>query len=207
MGQIVLKQVSCQKALDEFVISSYKNHTDASRQTRKQDTKVGVFSSMDLNSAQAPNGGGLYFEQGEYEVEVTGIKGINTRGKGPMFLGETVILESNCEKLPVGMRPSYSQLTQGNAADVAPQNIKMFLVACAGLNLFDAKDAKAIAAQDWNAFRETALSDDQPLKGSRIHVTAILSKNKAGGPFTRLTFTPGKDLSLFQRKLAEEARK
>lgn len=163
---------------------------------------------MDLNNVKAPTGGGIYFQPGEYEVEVTGIKHVTTRQKGPAFCGECVILSSTNDALPPGARPSYFQLTQwGKAADVAPQNIKMFLVACAGLNMFAPEDAKAIAAQDWNLFRETALSDEQPLKGVRIHVHCYLKENGEKELRTRLTFTPGKDLTEFQKTLAAEARK
>lgn len=176
---------------------------------------MGIFSSsIDLNKAEAPRGGGFYYTDGSYESEITAVKIIQTRSKGPMFLVETKVLESTNPSIPAGSRPSIAQMLQGDAADVAPQNIKMFMCAAAGLDIFSQNDAKAIAGQNWTLFGDSALADDQPLVGFRIAIEAATTeskkkKNQDGTPkqFTKMKFTPAKSLTADQVAMAKEARK
>lgn len=177
---------------------------------------MGIFSSsIDLNKAEAPRGGGFYYTDGSYESEITAVKIIQTRTKGPMFLVETKVLESTNPAIPPGSRPSITQMLQGRAADVAPQNIKMLMCAAAGLDIFSQKDAKAIAGQNWTLFGDSALADDQPLVGFRIAIAAATTeskngeKNQDGTPkqFTKMKFTPAKNMTADQVAMAKEARK
>lgn len=169
---------------------------------------MGIFgNAVSLNNTNGPSGAGYYYLPGVYESEITAVKKIKTRSKGEMVVVETLILESSNPDRPVGGRPSWTQLLEGKAIDVAPMNIKMFLTAAAGLNIFDQKDAKTIAAFDWDSFGDTALSEDNPLKGCRVHIEVVNTKNKAGGDFSKHTFTPAKNLSDFQKKMLETARK
>ena len=75
------------------------------------------------------------------------------------------------------------------------------------LNIFSDKDAAAIAKIDWDTLGGTAISEDNPLAGCRIHVVATDTVSKAGKPFTRMIFTPPSAPSEFQIELAKEARK
>ena len=168
---------------------------------------MGVFGNKSLNEATAPTGGGYYFLPGEYEIEITAFKRIVTRKKGPMILAETLILESNNADRPVGSRPTWAQLLEGDSADVAPQNIKMFLSAACLLNIFADKDAKDIAAVDWDTFGGEAIASENPLAGCRGRGVATGTTSKKGSDFTKTVFTPPKNPTEFQIEMAAEARK
>lgn len=166
---------------------------------------MGIFGSTSLNETKGPSAGGYYFDVGEYEFEVTAVKKVPTRGKGPMFLVETLVLESTNDERPAGSRPSWCQMIEGKAADVAPQNIKMFFTAIAGLDIYEQKDAKAIAAFDWDSFGSSAITEDNPLKGCRVHLEVF--PKAAGKNYNKTKFTPSKDLNELQKKMLATARK
>ena len=171
---------------------------------------MGVLASINYSKTEAPRGGGIYFLSGDYEVEVNACKDIITQKNEEMFILETKIIESTNALLPEGTRPAWTQKFQGPAAQVAPQNMKMLWCALMNLNIFDPKDAAAIAAiteADWRAFATEAISDGQPLAGARLHVCAFKTKNKAGGEFTKHTFTPPKNPTEFQIAMRKEATK
>jgi len=163
---------------------------------------MGVFENSDLNSATAPTGGGYYFESNgdkpaSYEAEITRMFIRNNRGKGEMLVCETLVLESDNPGRPVGSRPSHTIVWYGKSLDVAPQNTKMLMVAAAGFSIFDPKDAKAIADEDWNAFKNDACGEDNPCKGARIHLEVL--PPAAGKSYSKIYVTPGKELSELQK--------
>lgn len=171
---------------------------------------MGVLASINYTKTESPRGGGLYFRAGSYEIEVLGLKDIITQNNEEMFILESRLLESNTEALPVGTRPAWTQKFQGDAAKVAPQNMKMLWCALMNLNIFDPKDAKAIEGiteADWKAFASEAISDAQPLTGCRIHVEAVDTTSKKGSPFTKCSFTPPADPTPFQVQMRKEATK
>lgn len=133
---------------------------------------------------------------------------ITTQKNERMFILDTKIVESSNPERPADSRPAWTQKGSGEAALVAPQNMKMLWTAAAGLNIFDPKDSAAIAKFDWDAFEASALSDSQPLNGCRLHISARTQekKKKKGEFFTKMEFTPSKNLTPFQLKLQKTAR-
>ena len=176
---------------------------------------MGVLTSINYSTTRATRGGGIYFRTGDYEVEVNACKDIITQKNEEMFILETKVIESTNPLLPEGSRPAWTQKFQGDAAVMAPQNMKMLWCALMNLNLFDPKDAAAIAAieeKDWKAFASEAISDGQPLSGVRLHVEAVATFSKKqtaefpnGKPFTKHTFTPPKNPTDFQIDLRKKA--
>jgi hypothetical protein len=164
---------------------------------------MGVFGNQDLNTASNPSGGGLHFECGTYEFEITKVYFLAARDGSNYYMVETLITKSNNPSRPVGCKPTWMQKLNGDSVDVAPQTIRMFCAAASCLNVFEPKDERLILAEDWNAVRDMSISDDQPMKGFRVHadVTGPFLSKKKQKPFHKFRFTPPEDPCAFQLKM------
>lgn len=176
---------------------------------------MGLFSGT--NKAPAPNGGGLRFAQGEFEVEINVCKEIDARNKGKAFVVEFTILERlSPEPKPYvnkagvveprahqpGERPGWFVPKYGKAAEMFEINSKAFLTAVCGLNSYNDKDTAAIAAigEEWDAIGESA-TQENAFAGFRVHVEVIQTLKRDGEPFDKFKFTPSTNPTAAQQDL------
>lgn len=150
---------------------------------------MGVFGNYSVSKAKV-SGGGVYLEPGDYVLEVEATKGIETRGKGPMFVADFIVRESNNEKFPAGSRVNHTILM---AKDYGPGNAKEILSALSGLDASSSTDAAAVNAEDWDAVLENCVL--KPLFNGRLVKARAVSKTKkdGSGAYTRTFFTPHPD--------------
>ncbi len=126
-----------------------------------------------------PGGGGVYFKEGRYRVEVKEVKahaGVN----GVSFIVETTILESTVPTRPAGMSVSW---VVGMQHKSTLGNIKQFAWACAG-------DKTASVGE---ADIEFMVSKDNPLRGQQLDLECLDVLKKSKDPddlFTKHTWAP-----------------
>jgi hypothetical protein len=147
---------------------------------------VGVFGSYSVSKAKV-SGGGVYLEPGDYVLEVEATKGIQTRGKGPMFVADFIVRESSNEKFPAGSRVNHTILMD---KDYGPGNAKEILAALSGLDAASSADAAAVNAEDWDAVLENCVV--KPLFAGKLIKARAVSKTKkdGSGAYTRTFFAP-----------------
>jgi hypothetical protein len=167
---------------------------------------MGLFANIGLNRVAISGGGGVYLEPGEYLLEIETLKSVKTRSKGPMFVADFKVLESTNETRPAGTRANYTVLTD---LDWGPANLKEFLVAASGLDPFSPADATKVAAENWDAMLEAAISDAQPYKGLKIRSLAREQKTTSAqakrASFTKIMFYP--DMSTRKHFKVDEKKK
>lgn len=129
---------------------------------------MGIFSSV---STANPNGGGVYFLPGTYKVKLAAVKSIVSRAKDNCFVIEAEILESNVPERQPGTKASQ---VINMKHDSAPGNIRSFIAAA--LNV----DFKQVGEDE----AELAVSDLQPLSGTEMYLTAVMTTTKKNTPFT-----------------------
>lgn len=136
---------------------------------------MGRFSGIQ-NARQS--GGGVYFKEGDYLVEITKVHVFASREKGDLFFIETVVLESEgSDANPVGSKPSQSIKL---SLDSAKGNINGFVSGVMGCKPEEVTEEMV----------EEIVSDANPLKGERAMVNAVnKSKKHSEGEFTNLTWT------------------
>ena len=147
---------------------------------------MGVFGNYSVSKAKV-SGGGVYLEPGDYVLEVEATKGIQTRGKGPMFVADFIVRESNNDKFPAGSRVNHTILMD---KDYGPGNAKEILAALSGLDAASSSDAAAVNAEDWDAVLENCVV--KPLFNGKLVKARAVTKEKAksSGTYTRTFFTP-----------------
>lgn len=137
------------------------------------------------------NQGGLYFLEGDYEVELDEVKMITSRkSKDCFIISGKVLTSTNAQRAP-GCKPSQVITIREDILATVMGNIKQF--AGAALEIENPDDYvadvdPAIPGDDpqratdrfWEQTLEYLVSDEQPLKGMRIrlNVTQIQTKDK-----------------------------
>lgn len=129
--------------------------------------------------------GGVYFLPGRYKVEVDKVFTMQSRKREDLFIAETTILESdNAERKP-GTKCSW---IVNFKHDAALGNIKGFIAACNGI---DPADEAAVNAEVTEDVCEFAVDEkENPLAGSKLDLTAVQKKTRAGGDFTLHLWAP-----------------
>ncbi len=120
------------------------------------------------------NDGGVYFEPGQYLINVDALKMIVTQVKGvDAFILESTILKSDCKERPAGSSCSWYA---GYDKPSTPGNVK---------GLFEAMfPGEPIDV----AGMEAAVSDGNPCKGMVLHIEAVKVKTRTGGDYTKCKF-------------------
>lgn len=129
---------------------------------------MGIFQAV---SSANPNGGGVYFLPGTYRVKIVACKSITTRAKDAAFVIEATIVESSVPERAPGTKASQ---VINMKHDSAPGNIRAFLAAA--LNV----DYKQVGEEE----AEAAVSDLQPLAGTELFLTCVMTTTKKNTPFT-----------------------
>lgn len=150
---------------------------------------MGVFGNFSVNKAKVA-GGGVYLEPGNYVLEVEATKGIQTRGKGPMFVADFIVRESDNDKFPAGSRVNHTILME---KDYGPGNAKEILAALSGLDASSSTDAAEVNAVNWDEVLENCVV--KPIfNGKLVRARAISKEKKIKGEFyTRTFFNPHPD--------------
>lgn len=139
--------------------------------------RSGLFTGA--NEAKV-GGGGVYFLDGIYRVEVVRAFVMQSRKKEDLFIAEFKILESDNDARRAGMRCSWCvSLKQ----DAALGNIKGFVAAATDTDPEDDQE-------DWEEAIEMAVSKDNPLAGAIVDLEATTVKTRAGNDFTKHTWSP-----------------
>ena len=155
---------------------------------------AGMFSQL---SQVRTNQGGLYFQEGNFVVEIEAIKISQNKDFIPTFIVETKVLQSDNPALRPGMTPA--QIITIKQTDLATHlgNVKAFVAKVFGMTDPDTYCPPEAAALD-GAYRQAAIdawwqraimfvsSEAQPCKGYYMPLsctTVITKKTKA--PFTK----------------------
>ncbi len=136
---------------------------------------MGLFSGIE--DARL-NQGGVYFLAGKYEVEVVRCLTMTSRKKDDLFIVEALIHATSNSARPVGTKASW---IVNFKQDAALGNIKSFIAACNGI---PAHDEDRIRKEVTDDVCEYAVSDDNPLAGTRLSLSCTEIKTRAGTPFT-----------------------
>lgn len=115
--------------------------------------------------------GGVYFEPGQYEVEIVKCKMDKNRKDEDCIIIEGKILRSDCESRPAGMEASQVIMLRH---DAWKRNFNNFMTAANDCELEEIEEGAY----------EYATGPDNPLAGVKLHLLTFLKPTKAGGVFT-----------------------
>ena len=139
---------------------------------------TGLFSGIEQAK---PSKGGIYFEPGNYLVEIVECKGGKTFMKRPFFVVETKILESdNANRRPKTNCSWMAMLDQPSGLP----NVKAFCAVAHGCSDDDVDEAGV----------EHIISAAQPFKGKKMRVQAISIKTRENKDFTKIVWSLAEDL-------------
>lgn len=139
------------------------------------------------------NAGGLYFLEGDYLVELSEVKFQVNRKKQEQFIVAGKVLESTNPARAPGCKPSQVITIMEEYLETCWGNVKQFAGAVMGLSDPDAYVAEAnpgespeeAAKRFWDESIEYMISEEQPLRGTkiRLNVTKIKKKDTSKGEF------------------------
>lgn len=148
------------------------------------------------------NQGGLYFLDGDYDVELDEVKLITPRTPPDCFIVSAKVVKSTCAERAPGCKPSQVIKMKEAILETVMGNIKQFAGAALGIEDPDSytvapdpdiPDDTTEAATDrfWDEALEFMISEDQPLRGMVIHLncSTIITKEKKQ-PFTKHVWGP-----------------
>ena len=147
------------------------------------------------------NQGGLYFEEGDYEVEIDEVKLIRTReGHDSFVISAKVEKSTNPQRAP-GCKPSQVIALKEKILETAMGNVKQFAGAVLGIldpdsylaecdPLIPGDTPEAATQRFWEESLELMVSDEQPCRGVRIHLNCTDIKTRTGGDFTKHVWGP-----------------
>lgn len=137
---------------------------------------MGMFEGIESVTS---NQGGQWLLPGQHLFEIGALKQPDNLYNGDCFIAELKVVETNNEKYDVGASVSWIRNVDKHK-ELALADIKAFLAAVAGCKEEDI-DAEGAAA---------AVGADQPFAGKLVRCEAFNRRTKAGGEFTRTTWTP-----------------
>jgi len=149
---------------------------------------MGLFDNI---KGQRGTRGDSYFVPGVYEVEINRVKTGKTRKGDDYYVVETNILHSNNSDLPEGASASWMVLFRhesalGNIADfcrAAAYSLAKQNGADPGVKTYQDIEIDSNSA-------EQSAGEDNPFAGVRLKAEAYNIKTRAGGDFTKLSWTP-----------------
>lgn len=157
---------------------------------------MGLFSKV----ADADvTGGGVYFEPGQYRVEIEAVKTVRSqRNNHDYWIVECLIKDSDVESRPAGSRASQV-VDIGNV--MGPVNIKAFVAAASGIDPEDDEiNEKLIAAWEELTGQELSIEEicelvcdekENPLGGLELDLECRTIKTRAKGTdFTKHFWRP-----------------
>lgn len=138
------------------------------------------------------NQGGLYFLEGNYLVEILGIKFEKNRKKQDMFIVEGLVVESDNEARGPGCKPSQVITIKEEYAETAWGNIKQFAGCMLGIESpDDYVPADGTPVDDfWDRSLEFMVSPQQPLKGTKVRLNCTQIETREKKPFTKHIWGP-----------------
>ena len=143
-------------------------------------------SKLDLRSADRSEGG-LYFQPGNYKVEVNRVKMVKSATTGrDFFTVETTVLESDNDDLRPGMSPSWMVELPGKYPDTALGNVKDFLLAGYGYFAKRTGDPEPDKSAIGDEEADAAISEENVLSGAVLKVSAFNKLTKQNKDFTRV---------------------
>lgn len=146
-------------------------------------------SNMDVGAAD-PTAGGLYFQPGNYRVQVDRVKMVKSQTNGrDFFTVETTVIESDNEKLGTGMKPSWLVELPGKFPATALGNVKDFLLAGYGYLFKEQGLPLPTKEQIGDKEADEAIGEENPLAGAVLSVSAFNKVTKQGNDFTRVRWS------------------
>lgn len=139
----------------------------------ESETNMGLFKGIE--SAKTSKGG-VYPLPGVYTLEITSAKTGVSRAKRHFFVAEFRVLASTNADRPEGSEMSWMVMLDH---DSALGNIKAFLSAATG-SAEDEIDEAGV---------EAVVSAANPLKGCKVRASAVNVKTRAGGDFTKMSWS------------------
>jgi hypothetical protein len=136
---------------------------------------MGNFES--IGSARM-SGGGVYFLQGNYIVEVEKAFQMKSFKNADLVIVECKIVESDVPERAPGTRASW-------VPKINPESmgsIKQFLAAANGI---DPSDDETVNKEITPQVAELSFVTDSPLCGTKLGLQCVNVKTKAGGDFTK----------------------
>lgn len=119
-------------------------------------------------------GSGQYFGAGEYLVTVNSIKFLDGY-KARFFIVECLVDESDNPNCVAGR--SYSYVINLDRKETGPGNVKAFLAQALG----EDPENEEI---NWGALAQKACSEENPMGGLQLKLSAFERKTKEGGTYT-----------------------
>ncbi len=138
---------------------------------------MGVFAKMKEVSASQ---GGVYVIPGVYSLEVDCLKVGKSRAGRDFFVAEFFVLESTNPERPVGCKMSWMVTLDPSYLETSLGNIKSFLSVLTSSPTHEVDEAAV----------EMAVSAANPCAGMKIKASAVNTKTKKGGDFTKVTWIP-----------------
>ena len=149
---------------------------------------MGRFSSL---ANVRTNQGGLYFLAGDYDVELDEVKLIDTRkGQEAFIISGKVLTSTNPDRAP-GCKPSQVMVLKTEILETVMSNIKQFAGAALGIedpDDYEPEEGKTLE-EFWDETLEAIVSDEQPLKGVKIHLNVSMIKTREGKDFSKHVWT------------------
>lgn len=139
----------------------------------------------DIDDA-TPSSGGVYFEPGNYLVEVTLCKRGKTRQQKPFFVAETIILLSDNPRRRPGSRCSWMVMLD-NPESPALGNVRQF---CATASTAATGETVPLSAMKKAEVLEI-VSERNPLAGVRLRASAHNIETKKKAEFTVVDWSVG----------------
>lgn len=130
-----------------------------------------------------------YFNPGKYKLQVDLIKIFDSRSKGPMFVTEYTVLESEgSDANQPGSRVAHLIKLRGN--DSALGNIKGLVGALTGEG----------AGKVNQNMCDRLVAADNPAKGTKVKAFAYMTQTKEGKDFTMIQYSPSEEATFTATK-------
>lgn len=141
---------------------------------------------LDVKSA-TPTQGGLYFQPGNYKVEIQRVKMVKSQTNGKDFFAvETEVVESDNEKLGAGMKPSWLVELPGAYPETSMGNVKDFLLAGYTYLSQQAGEEAPSVSDIGDEEADAVIGEDNLFAGAVLNVTAFNKVTRKGNDFTRV---------------------
>lgn len=124
-----------------------------------------------------------YLLDGQYCLRIEKCSMIKSRQKKTFFLVECVVEFSDNPERPMGMHITWMTNLD---SDMGPVNTKRFLSAANGLDPSSPEAKTEITGE----VAKLAVSNEQPLRGTKVYAQAQSVKTRDGGDFTDVRWEP-----------------
>lgn len=150
----------------------------------------GAPSPYDGIEGATVSGGGVWFTDGHYDVEVDRVLEHNGQDNILSYIIEATITATNNPERPVGLKCSQVIKFGGKGKVMANVNVKVFLAAAFGLDLNKPEDSARADRDITPTVVARCAAEDNPLKGKRLRLHCFTTKKRDGGDFTKHVWSP-----------------